>query len=132
VVSVQESSDQPYRGTGALPRKAEVEDVLSKLKGAKKVVELPTDDRAHTFEMTSEKDVDIRADIFRLIADKGWVMLELHRDTQTLEDVFRHLTIGDERRNRVVGAAPSNQEDDDDDDDEDEDDSDDNDDEDEK
>ena len=129
VVSVQESSEQPYRGTGALPRKAEVEDVLSKLKGAKKVNELPTDDRAHTFEMTSEKDVDIRADIFRLIADKGWVMLELHRDTQTLEDVFRHLTIGDERRNRVVGGPVSDQ--DEDDEDEDDDDSD-NDDEDEK
>jgi serine/threonine protein kinase len=36
---------------------------------------------------------DIRADIFRLVADKGWVLLELHRDTQTLEDVFRQLTI---------------------------------------
>jgi ABC-2 type transport system ATP-binding protein len=39
-----------------------------------------------------------------MIADKGWVLLELHRDTQTLEDVFRHLTIGDERRNRQLGG----------------------------
>ena len=42
--------------------------------------------------------------MFRAVADKGWVLLELHRDTQTLEDVFRHLTIGDERRNRNVSA----------------------------
>jgi len=32
-------------------------------------------------------------------------MLELHRDTQTLEDVFRQLTIGDERRNRQIGPV---------------------------
>jgi ABC-2 type transport system ATP-binding protein len=35
--------------------------------------------------------------------DRGWVLLELHRDSQTLEDVFRSLTIGDERRNRRIG-----------------------------
>jgi hypothetical protein len=70
---------------------------------------------------------DIRADIFRLIADKGWVLLELHRDTQTLEDVFRQLTIGDERRNRQLGPvtesrAADEEEEDDEDEDEDEDD----------
>ena len=32
-----------------------------------------------------------------MVVDKGWVLLELHKDTQTLEDVFRHLTVGDER-----------------------------------
>jgi ABC-2 type transport system ATP-binding protein len=32
------------------------------------------------------------------------VLLELHRDAQTLEDVFRSLTIGDERRNQKLGA----------------------------
>jgi ABC-2 type transport system ATP-binding protein len=32
-------------------------------------------------------------------------MLELHRDSQTLEDVFRSLTIGDERRNRQLTAS---------------------------
>jgi ABC-2 type transport system ATP-binding protein len=126
VVAVQESTDSPYRGTGALPRENEVADLLRSVKGATRVNELPTDDRAHAFELTSERDVDLRADIFRAIADKGWVLLELHRDTQTLEDVFRHLTIGDERRNRQVGKAEpapaaSRDEDDDEDDEDDED-----------
>ena len=35
------------------------------------------------------------------------MLLELHRDAQTLEDVFRSLTIGDERRNRQLGARPT-------------------------
>lgn len=127
VVSVQESTDSPYRGTGALPREPEVADLLRSIKGATRVNELPTDDRAHAFELTSERDADLRAEIFRAIADKGWVLLELHRDTQTLEDVFRHLTIGEERRNRQVGgkaepaAVAQDDEDDEDDDDDDED-----------
>jgi ABC-2 type transport system ATP-binding protein len=130
-ISIQESAgDQPYRGTGQLPKQAEVEGALSGVKGAKKVTELPTDERAHTYELTSEQSVDLRPELFKLVAEKGWVLLELHRDTQKLEDVFRDLTIGDERRNRNVGgkksarAAVAEQEDEEDEDEEDEDDED--------
>src|SRR5580704_2723697 len=110
-ISIQESAgDQPYRGTGQLPKQAEVEAVLSGVKGAKKVAELPTDERAHTYELTSEQTVDLRPELFKLVAEKGWVLLELHRDTQKLEDVFRDLTIGDERRNRNVGGKKRSEE----------------------
>lgn len=106
VVSVQESAGTlPYRGTSALPRQSEVEEALNKVPGVRKVTELPTDERAHSYEVTGENNTDLRPEIFRLIADKGWVLLELHRDTQTLEDVFRQLTIGGERRNRQVGPV---------------------------
>jgi ABC-2 type transport system ATP-binding protein len=123
VVSVQESTGgQPYRGTGAMPKKAEVEAALGQIKGVKKLGEIPTDERAHSFEIASEQDLDLRPEFFRLIVEKGWVLLELHRDAQTLEDVFRHLTIGDERRNRQLTAAgaPQRGTDDEDDDDSDE------------
>ncbi|MCW5777853.1 MAG: ATP-binding cassette domain-containing protein, partial [Phycisphaeraceae bacterium] len=104
VVSIQESvGDAPYRGKGTPPRQTEVEHALNSLPGVKKVNELPTDDRAHAYELAGEDGSDLRPEIFRMIADKGWVLLELHRDTQTLEDVFRQLTIGDERRNRQLG-----------------------------
>jgi ABC-2 type transport system ATP-binding protein len=123
IVAVQESAgSSPYRGSGPLPNQRQVEDALTSLKGVTKVTELPTDDRAHAYELVGEDGQDIRADIFRLIADKGWVLLELHRDTQTLEDVFRQLTIGDERRNRVLGAKDDRVEDEDQEEDEDEDD----------
>ena len=106
VVSVQEKGgDAPYRGTGAPPNKHDVMSAIEKIKGISKVLELPTDESAHTFEIASDVDADLRPDLFRLMVDKGWVLLELHRDTQTLEDVFRQLTIGDERRNRVIGAT---------------------------
>lgn len=106
VVSIQESvGESPYRGKGTPPRQTEVEHALNSLPGVKKVNELPTDERAHAYELAGEDGSDLRPEIFRMIADKGWVLLELHRDTQTLEDVFRQLTIGDERRNRQLGPV---------------------------
>ena len=105
VVSVQESANGNYRGKGAPPKQSEVEHALNQLAGVKLVNELPTDERAHAYELSGDGDGDLRPELFRLVADKGWVLLELHRDTQTLEDVFRHLTIGDERRNRKLGAS---------------------------
>jgi ABC-2 type transport system ATP-binding protein len=129
VVSIQESTtgSAKYLGRGAPPKKGEVEDTLGKVEGLKQLNELPTDERAHAYEMVSEQDVDLRPELFQAVAEKGWVLLELHRDSQTLEDVFRALTIGDERRNRTVGAPAEDvdDEEDDDRDDEDEDDDDD-------
>lgn len=116
VLTVQESSSGP--------KAAEVEEALRRLKGVKKVSEMPTDERAHTYELHSETGVDLRSDLFRLVVDKNWTCLELHRDTQTLEDVFRDLTVADARRNRQLGGkangvseAASKHDDDDDDDD---------------
>jgi ABC-2 type transport system ATP-binding protein len=121
VISVQESAgSRPYRGRGAPPKKGEVEDALGKVEGVKKLGELPTDESAHTFELVSEQEHDLRPDLFQLAADKGWVLLELRRDTQTLEDVFRNLTIGDERRNRQLSPVAPEDEDEDDEDDDDE------------
>jgi ABC-2 type transport system ATP-binding protein len=115
VVSVQESvGSSPYRGQGAPPKKAEVEHALNQLSGVKKVTELPTDDRAHSYELATDEGVDLRPELFQLIVQKGWVLLELHRDAQTLEDVFRHLTIGDARRNRNLGATDDDEDEDDD------------------
>jgi len=126
VVTIQESTGSAaYRGRGAPPKKGEVEDALGKLDGVKKMSELPTDERAHAYEVVSEQDVDLRPDLFKLIADKGWVLLELHRDAQSLEDVFRNLTIGDERRNRHLSAAGTAQQEDDEEEESDEDESDD-------
>src|ERR1700722_7670074 len=107
VVSVQDPSKQGsnagYRGK-AVPRKVEVETALRTSKGIAKVHELQTEEHALVYELNADKDRDLRPDLFQLVVDKGWVLLELHKDTQTLEDVFRHLTVGEARRNRRLGA----------------------------
>jgi ABC-2 type transport system ATP-binding protein len=90
---------------GKAPTATEVQSALKAVAGVRGVSELPTDDKAHAFELTGDQDGDLRSDLFRLAVSKGWTLLELRRDAQTLEDVFRDLTKGDERRDRKLGKA---------------------------
>jgi ABC-2 type transport system ATP-binding protein len=134
-ISILEAGDAEAKGNA--PKATEIEATLRGVPGVKTVSIVPAEDNSTTYELTTERSVDLRPELFRLIVDKGWTLLELHRDTQKLEDVFRDLTIGDERRNRVVGkrgesareraradarskAAEEDEEDDEDDEDEDE------------
>jgi ABC-2 type transport system ATP-binding protein len=114
VIAVQE-------GGKASPVKSEIESALRSIKGISKVHELPTDDKAHAYELAADQEADIRPELFQMVVQKGWVLLELHRDAQTLEDVFRHLTVGEAKRNRKLGApqetAARDEEDEDEDDD---------------
>jgi ABC-2 type transport system ATP-binding protein len=86
------------------PTSAELRDALERLDGARGVRELPTDETAHRFELSGSSDSDLRAEIFRLMVAKGWTLLELRRDAQSLDAVFRDLTRGDERLDRGYAA----------------------------
>jgi ABC-2 type transport system ATP-binding protein len=105
---------------GSAPKDREVREFLEKMKGVERVKEIPTDDRAHAFELAGEQEGDLRGQLFRAFVEKGWVLLELRRDAQKLEDVFHELTRGDERLAR--GYTDEEDEDDDGDDDDDDDD----------
>jgi ABC-2 type transport system ATP-binding protein len=82
------------------PSSKELLGALEAVTGAKRVRELPTDESAHKFEVTGARDGDLRADLFRLMVDKRWTLLELRRDAQSLDAVFRELTRGDEKLDR--------------------------------
>ena len=92
VVSVDEQRGEK----GSPPAATEVGAALKGMAGVRACEELPTDDRAHAFELAGDQGGDLRADIFRLAVAKGWTLLELRRDSQTLEDVFRDLTKGED------------------------------------
>jgi ABC-2 type transport system ATP-binding protein len=81
------------------PTVAQALDALE-IDGVKSVRELPTDESAHKFELSGSQDTDLRAEIFRLIVAKGWTLLELRREAQSLDAVFRDLTRSDERLDR--------------------------------
>jgi ABC-2 type transport system ATP-binding protein len=100
------------------PGAKEVDEALHKLSGATAIRELPTDESAHKFELSGPQEGDLRAEIFRLIVAKSWTLLELRKDAQSLDAVFRDLTRGDEKLDR--GADWDSGDDDDEDDDEDE------------
>jgi ABC-2 type transport system ATP-binding protein len=82
------------------PGAKEVEEALIKIAQASGIKELPTDESAHKFELSGPQDADLRAEIFRLVVAKGWTLLELRKDAQSLDAVFRDLTRGDERLDR--------------------------------
>lgn len=82
------------------PTSAEAVEALGKIVGATAVRELPTDESAHKFELSGPQDSDLRAEIFRLIVAKNWTLLELRRDAQSLDAVFRDLTRNDEKLDR--------------------------------
>lgn len=44
------------------------------------------------FRIRTRQDVDLRADIFREVVAQNHLLLTLHREVQTLEDIFRNLT----------------------------------------
>src|SRR5580704_271876 len=97
IVTVDEQST--LEGKKA-PSAQEVQAALAAIPKVGNVVELPTDDRAHRFQLGSSSTADLRPEIFKLMVQKGWILLELRRDAQSLEDVFKTLTKGDERKDR--------------------------------
>ncbi len=46
--------------------------------------------------LETEKESDVRLDLYRLSAGNDWPLVELHLEQGTLEDIFRELTVGDE------------------------------------
>jgi ABC-2 type transport system ATP-binding protein len=93
------------------PSAAQAQEALERLNGIKSVRELPTDETAHKFELAGAQDSDLRAEIFRLMVAKGWTLLELRRDAQSLDVVFRDLTRGDEKLDRGAGWNAADDED---------------------
>jgi ABC-2 type transport system ATP-binding protein len=75
-------------------------------------VELPTDDKAHSCQIMGAQDGDIRPEIFQLVVAKGWMLLEMRREAQKLEDVFKALTRSDERKDRGRTVVEEPEEDD--------------------
>lgn len=82
------------------PKVSDLLEACEKLRGVKNVREIKSDEKGHRVELKGEKDGDLRADIFKMMVEKGWTLLELRRDAQSLDSVFRDLTRGDEALDR--------------------------------
>jgi ABC-2 type transport system ATP-binding protein len=98
------------------PSFGDVQSAFERIDGVRKVRELPTDESAHKIEVAGPQNADLRAEIFRLVVQKGWTLLELRRDAQSLDAVFRDLTKSDEALDRgrewddAVSEGPENDE----------------------
>ncbi len=97
VIAVDE---QGAEGKNKPPTASELQQALANIKGTRGTKEMPTDEKAHRFELSGAQDSDLRAELFRMVVQKGWTLLELRRDAQSLDAVFRELTRGDETLDR--------------------------------
>jgi ABC-2 type transport system ATP-binding protein len=79
---------------GAAPES--VRDRLATLAGVARCEAVSGESGAHSFAVDGTGEDDLRKTIFRAAVDNKWTLLELAREAASLEDVFRHLTTGEE------------------------------------
>ena len=53
----------------------------------------PSDANFLEIKISVQSDADIRKDIYRIIRQADWLLLEFRQETQTLEHIFRELTL---------------------------------------
>jgi ABC-2 type transport system ATP-binding protein len=69
-----------------------VETNLSKLDGVESVTRITETDSELDVRLTCLSAGDLRPDVYRIIKDTDWILLDFHQETQTLENIFRKLT----------------------------------------
>jgi ABC-2 type transport system ATP-binding protein len=73
-----------------------VRDRLGSLTGVARCESVSTEAGAHAFALDGTASEDLRKIIFRAAVDNKWPLLELARESASLEDVFRNLTTGED------------------------------------
>ena len=69
-----------------------VEANLSKLDGVERVARVAESDSDLDVRLTYRSEDDLRPDVYRIIKETDWILLDFHQETQTLENIFRELT----------------------------------------
>jgi ABC-2 type transport system ATP-binding protein len=78
--------------------KEAIRDRLASLAGVARCEMLSGESGAHAFAIDASASDDLRKPIFRTVVDNRWTLLELARESASLEDVFRHLTTREESK----------------------------------
>ena len=76
--------------------KEAIRDQLARLTGVTRCELVTGEEGSHSFAVDAGGAGDLRKPIFRAAVDNRWTLLELARESASLEDVFRNLTIGEE------------------------------------
>lgn len=72
--------------------KEKVLNTLESIKNVEKVKVTGENDTTWMVDITANKGIDVREEIFRKIVSMDMVLLELHQEETSLEDIFRKLT----------------------------------------
>jgi len=96
---IPEEMSSRARGGGVVTMvvRGPVEQIKDKLKTVKKIknftMRKTEGDGRSRFEIISTGEETINEDLFRMVAENGWVLSELHHEALSLEDVFQQLTL---------------------------------------
>jgi len=74
---------------------APIKSALEKIDGVKKILWQEKGDSMNDFLVTTEKDRDIRPDVFNSVSSNGGMLLSMAYERVTLEDIFSHITLED-------------------------------------
>jgi len=69
-----------------------VKQQLLTIDGIEDIVQVNEDNGILNLKLTCRSSADIRGDIYRNIRQTDWILLEIHQEAQTLENIFRKLT----------------------------------------
>ena len=70
-----------------------LDTALSPIDGVTRVQRIEESDNQLDVRIDCLSSVDPRADIYQIIKQTDWVVLEFHQESQTLETIFRELTL---------------------------------------
>jgi ABC-2 type transport system ATP-binding protein len=88
-----------------------IRDRLATIGGVARCEKVAVETGAMGFILDGSGDADLRRSIFRAAVDNHWPLLELVRESVSLEDVFRNLTTKDvAAKDAVPGAAARSEE----------------------
>jgi ABC-2 type transport system ATP-binding protein len=74
---------------------AGIPEALRAMAGVRRIADERTRDGRTAVRVLADARRDIRPEVFRLAAAKGWTLYELHQQAGSLEDLFRQLTAGE-------------------------------------
>ncbi len=75
---------------------ADQQDALSLLKNIPGVLSIESEENREGLKIRLQSSWDIRTAVYNAIRVTDWVILELHQETLSLEDIFKQLTLGGE------------------------------------
>jgi ABC-2 type transport system ATP-binding protein len=71
----------------------DVEDRFKSIEGITDITQMDKDDGLVHVKIACNSSIDLREEIYMIIKETDWILLELHQEAQTLERVFRELTM---------------------------------------
>ncbi len=69
-----------------------VKQQLTSISGISDIVQISNDNGILNLKLACMSSADIRGDIYRKVRQTDWILIEMHQETQTLENIFRELT----------------------------------------